>query len=100
MGLEKQSFSVGAEFSIELCSNPSTGFQWLNPVQISDEAVVRQTNHEFSLPSTDIPGDTGHEIWIFEAQNKGIVTISTQYSQPWEGGQKNEWTFVATIVVE
>jgi predicted secreted protein len=61
---------------------------------------VQQINHEYIVADTDRPGDSGHEIWIFRANGKGTAIISTEYSQPWEGGRKKEWTFFATMTVE
>jgi len=31
---------------------------------------------------------------------KGMTTVSMEYSHPWEGGEKGEWTFSLTIIVK
>ena len=41
---------VGGSLTVTLCSNPTTGFQWSELAQISDESVLQQTDHEFSIP--------------------------------------------------
>ena len=93
----------GDTFTVILCSNPSTGFQWVEEAQISDPATVKQTGHNFISPESDPPpppGTPGQEIWTFEALEKGTATISMEYSRPWEGGEKGEWTFELTVSVK
>jgi len=92
--------NAGDSVVVTLCSNPSTGFQWSETAQISDETVLRQINHEFVSPEKDVPGAAGREVWTFEALRAGTSTISMEYSRPWEGGEKGEWTFIATVTVE
>ena len=46
------------------------------------------------------PGTAGQEIWTFKALRPGTSTISMDYSRPWEGGEKGEWTFKLTVVVK
>jgi len=92
---------VGDSFTVTLCSNPTTGFQWSETAEISDPAVLEQVNHEFVPPEDEnIVGGAGKEVWTFKALKEGNSTISMEYSQPWEGGDKEEWTFTLTVVVE
>ena len=91
--------------TVTLCSNPTTGFVWSESAQISDQTILQQTGHEFVPPETKgdkppAPGTAGKEIWTFRALKKGKSTISMEYSRPWEGGEKAEWTFVLTVVVK
>lgn len=96
---------IGDTITVTLCSNPSTGHQWSEAAQISDQAVLQQTEHEFVPPPKAIgcapppPGTAGKEIWTFKALKQGESTISMEYSQPWEGGLKSTWTFVLTVHV-
>lgn len=96
--------AVGDEFTMSLCSNPTTGFQWPEKADISDQGVVEQVDHVFLAPSEkDQPpplGTPGKELWTFIALKQGESTISIEYSQPWEGGEKATWTFVLKVVVE
>ena len=92
--------NAGDSIIVTLCSNPSTGFQWSETAQISDETVLRQINHEFVPPEKDVPGAAGHEVWTFKALRAGTSIVSMEYGRPWEGGEKGEWTFIATITVE
>ena len=96
--------AVGDSFTVALCSNPSTGFQWSETAQISDETVVRQTDHEFVAPqgsgcAAPAAGAPGQEIWTFEALGEGTCSVSMEYSRPWEGGESGVWTFNLTAVV-
>ena len=92
--------AVGDSFTVTLCSNPSTGFEWEEAV-ISDSSVLRETGREFQAPSSGVPpGAAGKEVWIFEAVKQGASTVSMAYSRPWEGGEKGVWTFSLAVVVE
>ena len=72
--------AVGDEFSITLCSNPSTGFRWLEQAEILDQEVVEQINHALIMPPEKKmpppPGTPGTEVWTFKALKKGSSTIS------------------------
>ena len=92
--------TTGDSFTVTLCSNPSTGFEWEEAV-ISDQSVLRQAGHEFQAPGSGAPpGAAGKEVWTFEAVKRGTSTVSMAYSRPWEGGEKGVWTFSLTVVVE
>ena len=93
--------AVGDSFTVTLCSNATTGFQWSESAQISDQTVLQQTGHEFVSPEAeDIVGAPGKEVWTFKALKKGTSTLSVEYGRPWEGGEKGEWTFNLTMVVK
>jgi len=92
--------AVDGSLEVTLCSNPTTGFQWTESAQISDRTILKQTDHKFVPPGGDIPGAAGQEVWTFETLKEGTCTVSMEYSRPWEGGEKGEWTFNLTVVVE
>jgi len=90
-------------FEVKLCSNPSTGFQWSEKAQISDTAVLEQEDHRFIEPESKPPpppGTPGQEVWTFKALKEGSSTIFFEYSRPWEGGEKGEWTCTVNVVVK
>jgi inhibitor of cysteine peptidase len=96
---------AGNTLTVTLCSNPSTGFGWPESAQISDLTIVQQTDHKYVAPEaengvTPVTGAPGQEVWTFEALKKGTSTIYVEYSRPWEGGEKGEWTFRLTVVVK
>ena len=95
----------GDSFVVTLCSNPTTGFQWSETAQISDQTVLQQIDHEYMAPEAKgdkppAPGTPGQETWTFKALEKGTSIISMEYSRPWEGGEKGAWTFNLTVVVK
>lgn len=93
--------AAGNTFTVTLCSNRTTGFQWSESAQISDQTVVQQTGHEFIAPdTTGMVGAPGNEVWTFKTLKKGTSTIDLEYSRPWEGGEKGEWTFNLTVIVK
>ena len=92
----------GETFQVKLCSNPSTGFQWLEEAQISNPSIVRQESYEFVSPEGEPPpppGTPGQSVWTFKALDKGSSTLYLEYSRPWEGGEKEEWTCTVEVFV-
>jgi predicted secreted protein len=95
--------SPADEITVRLCSNPSTGFQWTEEAVISDTDVVVQQSHAYQAPSEEggppAPGTPGVEVWVFRAVTSGESVIRLEYSQPWEGGEKETWTLELTVEV-
>jgi inhibitor of cysteine peptidase len=92
---------VGDTIVVTLGSNPTTGFKWSDTAQISNPEILKQIDHEFTPPEqTGITGKSGKEVWTFKALKVGTTEISMDYSRPWEGEEKAEWTFVTAITVE
>jgi len=98
------SVAAGDSLTVTLCSNATTGFQWSESAQVSDQAVLKQTAHELIAPEEGdgppLVGAAGQEVWTFKALQKGQSTVSMEYGRPWEGGEKGEWTFTLTVVVK
>ena len=98
--LGELSVNAGDSFTVTLCANPTTGFQWESAV-ISDPSVLTETNHQFFGPEDEnLVGAAGRDVWTFRALKKGTSNISIAYSRPWEGGEKAEWTFTAVVTVK
>ncbi len=89
---------IGDKLYVELCSNPTTGFQW--SYEMSSDTAVKEEDYDFEAPEGDVPGASGKETWTFEGVDKGTTVIYMEYSQQWDGGIKGEWTYVINIVVE
>ena len=93
--------NTGDSVIVTLCSNPTTGFQWSESAQISDQTILQQTGHRFEGPEAEnIIGGAGKEIWTFKALKKGTSTISMEYSRPWEQGVEPAKTFTLTVIVK
>ena len=93
--------AVGESLVLALESNQTTGFQWAL-VENSDQTALQHAGHKYvPYENTDppLPGVGGKELWTFKALKKGTSTISMEYSQLWEGGEKAAETFVLTVLV-
>ena len=91
---------VGDFLQVSLASNASTGFRWAPDMQISDPGVLAQTGHEAVGPAQGSgPGASGREGWVLQAMSAGSATVTTRYGRPWEGGEKDSWTFSADVTV-
>ena len=90
---------VGDKIRLEFCSNPTTGFEWT--YEMSEEGVLDEEDHDFVEPEdSELVGAAGTDIWTFEAVGEGTTEVSLEYSQPWQGGIKEEWTYTLTVTVE
>ena len=91
--------SKGGQLVIELPSNPSTGFSWTEAM-IAEASVLEENESKFVEPVEQAMGTAGTQVWTFTATGKGTTTVEMQYSRPWEGGEKAEWTFEITVTVQ
>lgn len=92
--------AVGDTLQVSLASNPSTGYQWAEQMTISDPDVLAQAGHETIKAGADRPGAAGSEVWALQAIGLGTTTVTTRYGRPWEGGEKDAWTFTAEVTVK
>jgi inhibitor of cysteine peptidase len=91
--------NVGDTLKVSLASNPSTGFQWAEKLLISEPKVLSQTGYQTVAPTANRPGAAGTEVWTLEAKSSGNSTVSSTYSRPWPGGEKDAWVFSANVTV-
>lgn len=77
------SVNVGANFKLNLKSNPTTGYQWQLAAPL-DKSVLELVSSEYIAPNTNLTGADGKEIWIFKAVKSGKTKISFKYVRPWE----------------
>jgi len=89
---------IGDKIYVKLCTNPTTGFEW--SYEMSGDAAVKEEDHDFEGPESDVPGAPSKETWTFEGTAEGTTVINMSYSQPWDGGIKGEWTYKINVVVE
>lgn len=92
--------NAGDTFSVDLCSNVSTGFSWLDTANISNKTLIEQISHKRVAPLKNMPGAPGQQVWIFKALKNGTALITNEYSQPWSGGQKSAWNFMLDVKVK
>jgi len=88
---------LGGELTVNLGSNPTTGYRWSEEAEISDETIVQQIHHVFLSPGPDVAGASGEEVWVFKALKRGTTTILLEYSRSWTGAGIWAVTITATI---
>ena len=74
------------EFTIQLPSNPTTGYSWF--IKDYDDRLVEPTKHQFISPKNEKVGAGGMETWTFKATRAAfevphMTQISFVYAQPW-----------------
>ena len=90
----------GEKLTVDLGSNPSTGYSWGEKAGNSDPAVVKQVKHERIGPKQPMPGAGGSQSWTFEAIKTGTSTLDFSYDRPWQGGEKGTWTLKLKVTVQ
>jgi predicted secreted protein len=89
---------AGGTLTVKLFSNTaSTGASWSNPAQISDPAVLEQTDHVYVPPSSPNPGAGGQDVWTIKAIGKGECVVYMEYKRSFE--TLPAWTFTLTVTV-
>jgi predicted secreted protein len=96
---------VNSQLVVSLCSNVSTGFAWSEAAEIGDTLILEQVQHEYIAPQPQNgeeppPGTPGKEEWTFDTLSSGATSVSFEYSQPWEGGEKGVWSIEIMVTVE
>ncbi len=89
---------AGGTLTIEVFSNGTTGYQWSDPAQLSNPAVLEQTGHQFIPPVIPNPGAGGQEEWTFRASGKGSCVVYTEYRRT--SDTLPTWTFTLTVTVQ
>ncbi len=92
---EKQNILVTAdqpEFTIQLKSNPTTGYSWF--LREYDNNVLVPVKHTFQGANVKLMGAPGFELWTFRVKSSGFVvpqqtTIRLVYARPWQGADNS-----------
>lgn len=96
--VESVNVAAGSSIVLSLCSNPTTGYRWSEPVS-SDPAVASVGGWIYAAPESDLLGASGNEHVTIVANAAGSAVITASYDQPWEGGAKGDWTVALTVNV-
>ena len=89
---------VGDKIRIELCSNPSTGYEW--DYEMTVDGIVAEEDHDYDGPESDMLGAPGIEFWTFEAVSPGNTEITMEYTPPGTGNTEDSWSLVMKVTVE
>lgn len=86
--------------TVELGSNPTTGYSWGEQTANSDPALIKQVQHRRIPPEVKRSGAGGLQTWTFETLKPGVATLNFSYGRPWEGGEKRTWTLKLVVKIE
>ncbi|MFN8518748.1 MAG: protease inhibitor I42 family protein [Chloroflexota bacterium] len=90
---------AGGSVIVSLCSNPSTGYRWAEPVS-SDPSIASVGGWAYEAPAdASAPGAGGTEVFTLVAGATGHATVTSSYDQPWAGGDQGAWTLTLDVVV-
>jgi len=90
---------AGDTLTVELASNPTTGYRWQVAEPGSPE-VLKATGDEFVAPAGDRCGAPGRQRLSFTAAAPGETTLRLVYVRPWEKGAPPARSFRAALTVE
>lgn len=75
--------AVGSSFSIELASNPTTGYRW-HWANRNSVSIVDTAGYSYTRSRPGMMGSGGKETWKFTGKKTGIDSIKFEYSRSWE----------------
>jgi inhibitor of cysteine peptidase len=87
---------VGAEATLRLPENPSTGYRWA--VDAADSHLVDVSQSEYA-PASNAPGAGGQAQWTLKAKAPGSTTVRLKRWRPWEGDRSVVERYDVTIDV-
>lgn len=90
---------AGAEFTIALDSNPTTGYSW-NFAEELDPERLTLVDSRFQPSSTQRKGAGGTQFWTFRALRAGRTEIALKYFRTWEKGIPPIREVLFTVTVE
>jgi inhibitor of cysteine peptidase len=89
----------GASFTISLDSNPSTGYQWVFANPPDPRYVALLSNEYIPPPAPARIGQSGKQVWRFQALRRGKTTISLKYCHPWDESDCANAFYVSVTIV-
>ena len=88
---------IGAEFSLVLRQNITTGYSW--QVVSSGDPVAKQIGEPASVPDSSLHGAGGMVTFRFRAAAEGTGQLKLVYVRPWEKETRPAESFAVTVVV-
>ena len=86
--------------TVQLASNPTTGFQWEFGTPALDRKVVSLREDRFISPKGDLCGAPGKRSLSFQAEGPGRTDIRLIYVRPWEKDRPPAEEFFLSFEVE
>ncbi len=81
---ESVAVGVGQHFSVELDSNPTTGYSW--QLSAPPGAQVTLVDEDYTPAGPQTAGSGGVQRFTFEAAATGTTSLAFAYVRPWETG--------------
>lgn len=75
------SVKQGQDLTINLRSNPSTGYRWSAKF---DKDFLHLKKESFTRSDTSLPGSPGQQTFVFITKKTGVTDIEFVYSRSWE----------------
>lgn len=89
--------AVGDTLTVDLSSNPTTGFMWRDKVE--GKAVRPAGEPQYHGPKAPRPGAGGRQLFSYRAVRSGAGSIRLAYSRSWEKGKPPAQTYQIKVVV-
>jgi inhibitor of cysteine peptidase len=85
----------GAEITIELKENPTTGYRWA--ISSIDEVLLEPEGDEFLPPDQATPGAGGQHRFFFRAKGAGSTALTLISKRAWQRDDQAIGTFKLRI---
>jgi inhibitor of cysteine peptidase len=76
--------AVGQTYTIDLDSNPTTGYSWRLASPTNKVFMLVTNTYEPRANNQRLVGSGGVEHWTFKAVGKGRAELALEYVRPWE----------------
>ncbi len=90
-----RTISRGVKFTIELESNPSTGYMW--HILYFNKSILKLISSDFARPTKQI-GTAGIQRFIFEAAKEGTTNIKLIYKRSWDRETMKSNEFLVNVI--
>ena len=88
---------TGESIVIELASDPSTGFSWMQ-VGHPDSRIVTLMESDYAQAPSAAAGVLGHQRWTFRLTGPGTVNITFGYGRTWANVPAEKATMFTVVV--
>lgn len=90
---EHISVKQGQKFTLQLQSNPTTGYQW---IPLFNNSIINLASHTFK-PSSLSMGASGIDTFIFTGVSYGQTTLELVYKRSWDEKMAEQKVFLVNV---